>query len=201
MNDAIDYQLIKIIRDFKEIKELNQKNLTIKILLTILLIILLSIFKLSFNSLKFVLSLTKEIKKYQNIRPIETKDKIITIGFYDVIHCNRRWRRVKKGYFYDLPKYTNKFRWVFLAKNGVESKCNKFSHLTFRKANNFENLERAVVENKIDIIVQNEDENLKEHKYLLELKQKYGTKLVQIMHEYYFFFLLKYGVVNHYNNN
>ncbi len=40
-----------------------------------------------------------------------------------------------------------------------------------RDANNFENLERAVTENKIDIILQNEDENLKELKYLLELKQ------------------------------
>ena len=49
------------------------------------------------------------------------------------------------------------------------------------------------------IIVQNEVENLKENKYLLELKQKYGTKLVQIMHEYYFFFLIQYGVLDHYN--
>ena len=187
-------------KHLEEIKEFNLKNLIIKILLIILSIILLSIFKLSFNSLKFNLSLTKEIKKkYQNIIPIQIKNKIITIGFYDIIHCDRRWRRVKKGYFYELPKYTNKFRWVFLAKNGVDSDCNKYTHLTFRKANNFENLEKAVVENKIDIIVQNEDENLREHKYLLVLKQKYGTKLVQIMHEYYFFFLMQYGVINHYN--
>ena len=137
-----------------------------------------------------------KLSKYSTNR---NKKKIITIGFYDVIHCDQRWRRIKKGYFYDLPKYTNKFRWVFLAKNGVDSNCNKFTHLTFRKANNFKNLESAVVENKIDIIVQNEDQNLKEHKYLLELKQKYGTKLVQIMHEYYFFFLIQNGAVNHYN--
>lgn len=192
-------QNIKHIKHYKEIKEFNAKNLIIKILLIILLIVFLSNFKLSFNSLKYDLSLTKMTKKHQNILPIETKSKIITIGFYDVIHCGRRWRRVKKGYFYDLPKYTTKFRWVFLAKNGVDSTCNKFTHLTFRKAKNFENLERAVVENKIDIIVQNEDENLKEHKYLLELKQKYGTKLVQIMHEYYFYFLIHLGVVDHYN--
>ena len=87
----------------------------------------------------------------------------------------------------------------FLAKNGVDSTCNKFTHLTFKDANNFENLEKAVVEYKIDIIIQNEDENLEEHKYLLELKQKYCTKLVQIMHEYYFFFLIEYGVVDLYN--
>jgi glycosyltransferase involved in cell wall biosynthesis len=136
---------------------------------------------------------------YRNIQPIDNKNKIITIGFYDVIYCDRIWRRIKKGYFYELPKYTNKFRWVFLAKNGIDSYCNQFTHLIFRKAHNFENLEKAVLENKIDIIVQNEDENLIEHKYLLELKQKYGTKLVQIMHEYYFFFLIQYGVVNHYN--
>lgn len=60
--------------------------------------------------------------------------------------------------------------------------------MKFREARNFENLKRAVEEDKIDIIVQNEDQNLKEHKYLLDLKKKYGTKLVQIMHEYYFFF-------------
>ena len=169
---------------YKKLKEFNTKNLIIKILLIIILIVSLSNFKLSFNSLKFDLSLTKKIKNHQNILPNETKRKIITIGFYDVIHCDRKWRRVKKGYFYDLPKYTTKFRWVFLAKNRVDSNCHKFTHLKFRNANNFEKLERAVVENKIDIIVQNEDERLKEHKYLLELKQKYGTKLVQIMHEY-----------------
>ena len=199
MNDVIENQNQEIRRHCKEIKEFNTKHLIIKILLIILFIVLLSIFKLSFNSLKFDLSLIKEIKKSQNILPTQTKNKTITIGFYDIIHCDRRWRRVKKGYFYDLPKYINKFRWVFLAKNGVDSNCNKFTHLTFRKVINFENLERAVVENKIDIIVQNEDENLKEHKYLLELKQKYGIKLVQIMHEYYFFFLIHYGKLDHYN--
>ena len=190
MNDVIENHLKQIRKQCKEIKELKVKNLIIKILLIILFIIFLdilfSIFKFSFNSLKF--GLTKEIKKYQNIIPIETKNKIITIGFYDIIYCNKIWRRVKKGYFYELPKYSNKFRWVFLAKNGVDSDCNKYTHLIFRDANNFENLERAVSKNKIDIIVQNEDENLKEHKYLLELKQKYGIKIVQIMHEYYFFF-------------
>ena len=178
MKDVIEKQA----KHYKKIKEHNPRNLIIKILL---LIIFLSISKLSFNSLKFDLSLTKKIIKDKKILSVKTKKRIITIGFYDVIHCNRRWRRVKKGYFYDLPKYTNKFRWVFLAKNGVESDCNKYTHITFRKANNFENLEKAVVENKIDIIIQNDDENLKEHKYLLELKVKYGTKLVQIMHEYY----------------
>ena len=201
MNDVIENlnQVKQIRKHCEKIKEFNINHLIIKILLIILFIVLLSNFKLSFNSLKFDLSLTKEIKKYKNILPIQSKNKIITIGFYDIVHCNRRWRRVKKGYFYDLPKYVNKFRWVFLAKNGVDSNCNKFTHLTFRKANNFENLERAVVENKIDIIVQNQDENLKEHKYLLELKQKYGTKLVQIMHEYYFFFLLHFGKIDNYN--
>lgn len=192
MNDAIENQFKQIINEIKEIKA---RNLIIKILL----IILLFIIKLSFNYIKFDLSLTKEIEIYRNIPPIDTKNKIITIGFYDVIYCDRKWRRVKKGYFYELPKYTNKFRWIFLAKNKIDFSCNQFTHLTFRKANNFENLERAVVENKIDIIVQNEDENLIEHKYLLELKQKYGTKLVQIMHEYYFFFLIEYGIIDHYN--
>lgn len=202
MDDIIENQVKQIRKnneEIKELKEINPIKLIIKILLLILLIILLSIFNFSSNSLKFELNLTKKIKKERNILPIQTKNKIITIGFYDVINCNRRWRRVKKGYFYELPKYTKKFRWVFLAKNGVDSNCNKYTHLTFRKANNFENLERAVVENKIDIIVQNEDENLKEHKYLLKLKKKYGLKLVQIMHEYYFFFLIQYGVVDHYN--
>jgi len=98
---------------------------------------------------------------YRNISPINTKNKIITIGFYDFIYCNRKWRRIKKAYFYKLPKYTNKFRWIFLAKNKIDLNYNQFTHLKFRKANNFEILERAVVENKIDIIVQNEDENYK----------------------------------------
>ena len=80
------------------------------------------------------------------------------------------------------------------------SNCNEFTHLIFRKANNYENLEKAVVENKIDIIVQNEDENLTEQKNLLKLKLKYGTKLVQIMHEYYFFFLIETGVIDNYND-
>ena len=113
MNDVIENQFKQIRKHCKEIKEYNLKNLIIKIFL----IILLSIFQLSFNLLNLDLSLTKEIKKYKNV---ETKNKIITIGFYDVIHCTRKWRRVKKGYFYDLPKYINKFRWVFLAKKGVE---------------------------------------------------------------------------------
>ena len=195
MNDVIENQLKQFRKHYVEIEEFKAKNIIIKILL----IIVLSIFKFSLNSLKFGLSLTKEIKKFQNILKREPKSKIISIGFYDIIHCDRRWRRVKKGYFYELPKYTNKFRWVFLAKNGVDSSCNKFTHLTFREAKNFENLERAVVENKIDIIVQNEDGNLEQHKYLLELKQKYGIKLVQIMHEYYFYFLIQYGVVDFYN--
>ena len=93
-----------------------------------------------FNLIKFDLSLTKEIEMYRNIPPIDIKNKIITIGFYDVIYCDRIWRRIKKGYFYELPKYTNKFRWVFLAKNGVDSNCNKYTHLTFRRANNLQNL-------------------------------------------------------------
>ena len=195
MNDVFENPFKQIKNYLTKIKEFNTKNLIIKILL----IILLSIIELSFNLIKFDLSLTKEIEMYRNIPPIDIKNKIITIGFYDVIYCDRIWRRIKKGYFYELPKYTNKFRWVFLAKNGIDSYCNQFTHLIFRKAHNFENLERAVLENKIDIIVQNEDENLIEHKYLLELKQKYGIKLVQIMHEYYFFFLLEYGSVDHYN--
>ena len=188
----IQNQLERIRIQVKNIKRLKIEYLIIKILLIILFLsILLIIFKFS--------NLIKNKTKNPNISNIEIKNKIITIGFYDVIHCDRKWRRVKKGYFYELPKYTNKFHWVFLAKNGVDSKCNNYIHLTFRNANNFENLERAVIENKIDIIVQNEDENLKEHKNLLDLKQKYGTKLVQIMHEYYFFFLLQYGKVEHYN--
>jgi glycosyltransferase involved in cell wall biosynthesis len=195
MNDVIENQIKQFRKHYVEIEEFKAKYIIIKIFL----IIILSIFKLSLNSLKFGLSLTKEIKQYQNILKTEPKSKIITIGFYDIIHCDRRWRRVKKGYFYELPKYTNKFRWVFLAKNGVDSNCNKFTHLTFRETKNFENLERAVVENKIDIIVQNEDGDLKQHKYLLELKQKYGTKLVQIMHEYYFYFLIQLGVIDYYN--
>lgn len=195
MNDDIE-NLFKQNRSyFKKLKDIKVKNSIIKVLL----IIILSIIELSFYLINFDLSLTKEIEMYRNILPIDTKKKIITIGFYDVINCDRMWRRIKRGYFYELPKYTNKFRWVFLAKNGIDSYCNQFTHLTFRKANNFENLERAVVENKIDIIVQNEDENLNEHKNLLELKQKYGTKLVQIMHEYYFFFLIEIGKVDHYN--
>lgn len=196
VNDFIKNQLKQTKKLFKEIQELKAKNLIIKILL---IAFLLSIFKQSFNSLKFDSSLAEEIKKYQKIKPIDAKSKIITIGFYDVIYCDRKWRRIKKGYFYELPKYTNKFRWVFLAKNGVDSNCHKFTHIKFRKANNFNNLERAVVKNKIDIIVQNEDENLKEHEYLLKLKQKYDIKLVQIMHEYYFFFLIEYGIVDNYN--
>ena len=194
--NAIEKQIKQTKKFCEEIQELKAKNLIFK---NLLIAFLLSILKFSFNLLKFDLSLTEEIKKYQKILPIDAKNKIITIGFYDAIHCDRKWRRIKKGYFYELPKYTNKFRWVFLAKDGVDSNCHKFTHLKFRKANNFRNLERAVVKNKIDIIVQNEDENLKEHEYLLELKRKYGTKLVQIMHEYYFFFLIHYGVVAHYN--
>ena len=173
MNDIIENQVKQIRKGYKEIKEINPINLIIKIILLILLIILLSIFKLSFNSSIFEL----KIKKEKNILPIQYKNKIITIGFYDVIHCKKEWRRIKKGYFYELPKYINKFRWIFLAKNGVESKCNKYTHLKFRNANNFENLEKAVVKNKIDIIVQNEDENVKEHKYLLKLKKKLRHKI------------------------
>ena len=194
--NAIENQIKQTKKFCEEIQELKAKNLIFK---NLLIAFLLSILKFSFNLLKFDLSLTEEIKKYQKIQPIDAKNKIITIGFYDAIHCDRKWRRIKKGYFYELPKYTNKFRWVFLAKDGVDSNCHKFTHLKFRKANNFRNLERAVVKNKIDIIVQNEDENLKEHEYLLELKRKYGTKLVQIMHEYYFFFLIEYGLVDNYN--
>ena len=196
----IENQLEQIRKKAKKIKRHKKQNLFIRILLIILLTLtLLIIFKFSFKSSKYYSRLTKDIKRNENNLLIETKNKIITIGFYDVISCTRRWRRIKKGYFYDLPKYINKFRWVFLAKNGVDSRCNNFTHLIFRKANNFDNLEKAVIENKIDIIVQNEDESLKEHKYLLELKRKYGTKLVQIMHEYYFFFLIQFGGVKQYN--
>ena len=144
------------------------------------LIILITIFAIFCNSSKSNSDLIKEVNRNTN--------KIIVIGFYDIIHCDRKWRRIKKGYFFDLPKFRNKFEFVFLAKNGVDSNCYKFTHLKFRHANKYENLKKAVIENKIDIIVQNEDENLQEHKYLLRLKEKYGIKLVQIMHEYYFFF-------------
>ena len=61
---------------------------------------------------------------YRNILPINTKNKIITIGFYEVIYCDRKWRRIKKGYLYELPKYTNKFRWIYLAKNKIDFICN-----------------------------------------------------------------------------
>ena len=204
--NVIEKQRESIIKQFKEIrgqtkiiKRHKTKNLIIRILLLILFssifLIILKLFFISSISHTFY----KDLKKKTKYATMETQNKIITIGFYDVIHCDRKWRRVKTGYFYELPKYINKFHWVFLAKNGVESKCYNFIHLTFRNANNFENLEKAVVENKIDIIVQNEDENLNQHKYLLKLKKKYGTKLVQIMHEYYFFFLIQYGVIDHYN--
>ena len=196
----IENQIIKIrqkaVKIMKKIKRLKKtKYLIIRIFVPVILLIILLI-SIFLIILQFSF---KNIKNYQNIPLIEKKSKIITIGFYDVIFCDLKWRRIKKGYFYELPKYTKKFRWIFLAKNEVDPICNKFTHLTFRKANNFENLERAVVENKIDIIVQNEDENLQEYKYLLELKQKYGIKLVQIMHEYYFFFLIQYGIIEQYN--
>ena len=175
-------QLKKIRIQTKILKRLKTKNLIITFLLiTIFASIYPTILKLFFNPFK-PYTFNKGIKNESKYSVIKTQNKIITIGFYDVIHCNRKWRRIKAGYFYELPKYINKFHWIFLAKNGVESKCYNFTHITFRNANNFENLEKAVVENKIDIIVQNEDENLKEHKYLLKLKEKYGIKLVQIMH-------------------
>ena len=104
MNNAIENQLQQIRKRYKKIKEFNPNNLIIKILLLIVLL----------------LNLTKEIKKSHNILPKEAKNKIISIGFFDIIYCDRRWRRVKKGYFYDLPKYTKKLRWIFLAKNGVD---------------------------------------------------------------------------------
>lgn len=188
--------MYKFKKQIEEIKILKTKNLIIKVLLIILLQI---IFKISFNSSKLNSNLTKGIKN-NKISPPISKNKIITIGFYDIIHCDRKWRRIKKGYFYDLPKYINKFRWVFLAKNGVDLNCNEFTHLTFKNANNYNNLEKAVIEYKINIIVQNEDENLLEQKNLLKLKEKYNIKLVQIMHEYYFFFLLQKGVIDNYNN-
>ena len=191
----ISNQLDQIRKQTEKIKTNKVIYLVIKILLIILFVsIYLIVFKISFNSSKSY----KRYKKDSKYSPIWKQKKII-IGFYDVIYCDKKWRRIKKGYFYELPKYINKFRWVFLAKNGVDPLCKNFTHLAFRKADNFENLERAVVENKIDIIVQNEDENLEEHKYLLELKRKYGIKLVQIMHEYYFFFLIQYGIVDLYN--
>ena len=197
--ESIIKQFKRIRREAKIIKRLKTKNLIIRILLIILFSsIFLIILKLFFNSSKSY-TFYKDLKKKSKYSVMEKQNKIITIGFYDVIYCDRKWRRIKTGYFYELPKYINKFHWVFLAKNGVQSICYNFTHLTFRNANNFENLEKAVVENKINIIVQNEDENLNEHKYLLKLKKKYGTKLVQIMHEYYFFFLIQYGSIAHYN--
>ena len=196
----IENQIEQIRKQTEIIKRLKTKYLILRFFLIILFAsIILIFFKISLKSSKSYSSLTGNIKNNQNNTLIEAKNKIITIGFYDIINCDRQWRRIKRGYFYELPKYTNKFRWIFLAKNGVNSICNNFTHLTFRKADNFENLERAVIENKIDIIVQNEDENLKEHQYLLELKRKYGIKLVQIMHEYYFFFLIEYGEIINYN--
>ena len=169
--ESIIKQFKQIRRQTKIIKRLKTKNLIIRILLIILFSsIFLIILKLIFNS-SMSHTFYKDLKKKTKYAPMETQNKIITIGFYDVIHCDRKWRRIKAGYFYELPKYINKFHWVFLAKNGVESICYNFTHLTFRNANNFENLEKAVVENKIDIIVQNEDENLKQHKYLLKLKK------------------------------
>ena len=180
----------------EEIRRLKVKKLIAKILLIILLA---ALFPKFFISSKSQSNLAKETKKNQISPQNESKNKIITIGFYDIIHCDRKWRRIKKGYFYDLPKYTKKFRFVFLAKNGVDSNCNKFTHLTFKKANNYENLEKAVIENKIDLIVQNEDESLEQKNYLLKLKKKFSIKLVQIMHEYYFYFLVRTGSINNYN--
>jgi glycosyltransferase involved in cell wall biosynthesis len=171
---------LNIKRQSKKIERLQKEKLIVKIFLIIII----------FFYIGFIF-LTKEIK---------IKNKIITIGFYDVIHCDRQWRRVKKGYFYDLPKYINKFRWVFLAKNELDSNCNNFTHVKFRKVNDYKTLEKVVVRNKIDIIIQNEDESIEEQKHLLALKKRYGTKLVQIMHEYYFFLLFG-GVIYTYNNN
>ena len=68
MNGVIKYKLKQTRKHRNDIKELGAKNLILKILLIVLLSILLL-----FNSLKFGLSLTKEIKKKQNIIPIEIK--------------------------------------------------------------------------------------------------------------------------------
>jgi hypothetical protein len=87
MNDVFENPFKQIKNYLTKIKEFNTKNLIIKILL----IILLSIIELSFNLIKFDLSLTKEIEMYRNIPPIDIKNKIITIGFYDVIFCDRIW--------------------------------------------------------------------------------------------------------------
>ena len=102
MNDFVEKTHKQNNKHYKKIKKFNSKNSRNKIFFLIFLIILLSIFILPFNSLKFCLSLTKEIKKYKNIQPLGTKNKIITIGFYDVIYCDPRWIRVKKGYFYEF---------------------------------------------------------------------------------------------------
>ena len=77
INDDIENQFKQIGNHCKEIKEFQAKNLIIKILLIILL---LSFIKLSFNSLKFDLNQAEE-KMYQNIRPIDPKNKIITKEF------------------------------------------------------------------------------------------------------------------------
>ena len=186
---------MKINRKRLEINEkVKDSNFLIKILFLIFIVLFQLIFKLYLH--KFNPKLSKIIKNNQINK---LNNKIIIIGFYDVIHCDRKWRRVKKGYFNDLPKYTNKFRWVFLAKNGIDSQCNNFTHLTFSPAENYKNLEKAVIKYKIDIIIQNEDESVKEQNYLLTLKKKYGTKLIQIMHEYYFFFLIHRGIIDNYN--
>ena len=87
------------------------------------LIILITIFAIFCNSSKSNSDLIKEVNRNTN--------KIIVIGFYDIIHCDRKWRRIKKGYFFDLPKFRKKFEFVFLAKNGVDSLCSNFTHLTF----------------------------------------------------------------------
>lgn len=188
---------VSIDKQREEIKRLKVEKVITKILLIILFV---ALFLKMFISSKSNSNLAIETKKNQMSPPVESKNKIITIGFYDLIHCDRKWRRLKKGYFYDLPKYTKKFRFVFLAKKRFDSKCKKFTHLIFRKANNYKNLEKAVIENKIDLIVQNEDESLTEQKYLLKLKEKFSIKLVQIMHEYYFFFLIQAGSINNYNS-
>lgn len=67
------------------------------------------------------------------------------------IYCDQRWIKVKKDIFISYQNIPINFIVIF------SSKFNKYTLLTMRKTNNFKNLKKAVIENKIDIIVPTED--------------------------------------------
>ena len=86
----------------KVIIMIRGENLLIK---TLLVCSLLVHFVFKLNQSKYNTNSSKIYNK-RIYPPNQTKNQIITIGFYDFISCDRKWRRVKKGYFYDLPKYS-----------------------------------------------------------------------------------------------